>query len=77
MKVLKYAIVGNPGDLIVSQCVWCAHRGADGASCQAYPDGIPTEIMLNEHDHTQPFEGDQGTCYEPVELVLDGEKVPA
>ncbi len=77
MTVLRYEIVGDPRDLIVSQCVWCAHRGADGASCQAFPEGIPSQILLNEHDHTQPFEGDKGTCYEPVELVFEEVKVPA
>ncbi|MCK5377389.1 MAG: hypothetical protein KAJ97_09920 [Acidobacteria bacterium] len=77
MEILKFEIVGDPRELIVSQCVWCAHRSADGASCQAFPNGIPYEILFNEHDHTTPFAGDSGTCYEPVMLVLEEEKVPA
>ena len=77
MAVLKLTIVGDPDDLMVSQCVWCVHRSADGASCQAFPEGIPSEILHNEHDHRTPHEGDNGTCYEPVEIILEDEKIPA
>jgi hypothetical protein len=77
MAVLKLTIVGDPDDLIVSQCVWCVHRSADGVSCQAFPEGIPVEILLNEHDHRTSFGGDNGICYEPVEVNLEEDKIPA
>ena len=34
--------------------------------CEAYPDGVPKEIMLAENDHSSPFEGDHGIQYEAV-----------
>ena len=71
METRGFVIVGDPDDMVVSQCVWCAHRNDDGRSCGAFPDGIPSEILLNKHDHLAPYPGDDGTLYEPVELVLD------
>ena len=37
----------------------------DGYSCEAFPDGIPEEIVMGEHDHREPFEGDGGLTYAP------------
>jgi len=68
MAPVKFTIVGNPGDLTVSQCTFCAHRSPDGTKCKAYPAGIPVEILFNEHDHTLPFVGDNGIRYQAVEL---------
>lgn len=47
------------------QCIECNHfRGA--LKCDAYPDGIPYEILVGEHDHTEPFKGDNGIQFEPI-----------
>lgn len=35
--------------------------------CDAFPDGIPEEILTSEHDHRQPFEGDSGKTFLPIE----------
>ena len=40
MAPVKFKIVGNPGDLMVSQCTFCSHRSPDGTKCKAYPTGI-------------------------------------
>ena len=69
MAPVKFTIVGKPGDLVVSQCTFCAHRSPDGTRCKAYPDGIPAEILFNDHDHTLPFNGDNGILYRAVELA--------
>ena len=68
MAPVKFTIVGNPGDLTVSQCTFCAHRSPDGTKCKAYPAGIPVEILFNEADHTLPFVGDNGIRYQAVQL---------
>ena len=55
------------------QCFRCKHYRREGAAmtCDAYPDGtgIPDEILAGEHDHTQPFAGDHGIRFEPIEPV--------
>ena len=55
------------------QCPKCRHRKLDvedWPQCAAFPDGIPREILSAEHDHTEPYEGDHGIRFEPV----DGEQ---
>jgi len=35
--------------------------------CKAYKGGIPKNIYMNKHDHTEPYEGDNGIQFEPIE----------
>ena len=70
MAPVKLTIVGDPLELTVSQCTWCANRSPDGTRCKAYPKGIPVELLFNEHDHRTPFPGDNGILYQPVQLGL-------
>jgi hypothetical protein len=58
--------------LPIVQCASCVHfhRGRrDGRFCDAFPDGdgIPQSIIDGEHDHTQPFPGDHGIRFAPIE----------
>jgi len=69
MVPVMFTIVGNPADMRISQCTFCAYRSPDATTCRAYPDGIPVEILTNEHDHTESFRGDNGILYKPVELA--------
>lgn len=51
-------------------CVTCRfwHRANHEAfTCDAYPDGIPEEIIQSEHDHHEPFRGDGGIQYKPLQ----------
>jgi hypothetical protein len=54
---------------IMPQCFSCIHfhPAVTGKpySCAAFPDRIPREILMGEHDHLKPFPGDQGIRYEP------------
>jgi hypothetical protein len=76
MPPVMFTIVGNPADMTISQCTFCALRSPDATNCRAFPEGIPVEIITNEHDHTVKFPGDNGILYKPVELAYR-KKVPA
>jgi hypothetical protein len=34
-------------------------------TCSAFPQAIPYEIQINEIDHRQPIEGDNGIQWKP------------
>jgi len=51
---------------IQPMCMSCTHlnRTANDKSCKAFPEGIPEEILTNQHDHHEPYPGDQGVRFE-------------
>lgn len=65
------------------QCPSCKYYIGD-RHCKAFPDwdGIPVEIFTGEHDHRDPWPGDNGIRWEPApgfegfeaELVANGTK---
>jgi hypothetical protein len=54
------------GEMILelSQCHRCA-RYAGHDVCEAYPDGIPSNVIYNLYDHRLPHEGDHGLQFVP------------
>lgn len=47
----------------------------DRISCDAFPEGIPDEIIFNEVSHKNPVDGDNGLRYsngEPKEFDENG-----
>jgi hypothetical protein len=49
------------------QCNDCVHLKRGTATCDAFPDRIPDDILLGRHDHTEPYPGDHGIRFEPKE----------
>ena len=52
-------------------CGYCRHKhddeGDGNKTCEAFPDGIPDEIIRVGYDHREPYDGDGGIMFE-----LDG-----
>ena len=47
-------------------CAVCLHRQGDlrRPQCDAFPTGIPRDILLSRADHRQAYEGDGGVLFE-------------
>ena len=52
--------------VIDSQCQECGHYKLE-LRCGAFKEQIPEEILMGEHDHTEPYKGDNGIQFEPIE----------
>ncbi len=48
----------------VPQCLSCKHYDKTSRTCAAFPEGIPSEIILGKFDHTKEYPGDGGIRYE-------------
>ena len=38
-----------------------------GLLCDAFPEGIPDDILLCKFDHHKPYRGDHGIQFEPID----------
>ena len=61
-------VVTGSGDIqiVSSLCDLCIHLEGDKL-CTAFPDGIPEEILSGDHDHHEPYPGDNGIQFKPTE----------
>jgi hypothetical protein len=46
-------------------CMSCKRYNWETGGCEAYPAGIPTEIIMNGWDHRLPRPGDHGLQFAP------------
>jgi hypothetical protein len=63
----------------VTPCAFCRHflETREGrARCAAFPEGegIPDVILHGQYDHRQPYPGDHGIQFAPLEIA---ERTPA
>ena len=59
-------MIWRPGEMKISPCLTCKHW-VGGGVCLAFPDGVPDPILNAENDHIQPYDGDNGIQYEPID----------
>lgn len=50
--------------IVPSQCPACRHLRPSGAQCDAFPAGIPAEMLTQGGDHRQALAGDRGVRFE-------------
>jgi hypothetical protein len=52
----------------IPQCIDCANLvSISNRTCKAFPEGIPEEILTWRWDHINPFPGDNGIRFVPIE----------
>ena len=60
------AFVGDPredgGETYTPLCMTCLNK-IDLYTCKAFPNGIPSGIIMGDLDHSKPIEGDLGIHY--------------
>ncbi len=56
------------GEVRLSQCAVCRHKHRGAATCDAFPQGIPADILRNERSHAEPVAGDGGLTLDPIEV---------
>jgi hypothetical protein len=50
----------------VPMCAYCSRWHGD-RTCEAFPFGIPRVIPAGYIDHREPYDGDGGLVFEPVD----------
>jgi hypothetical protein len=63
----------------VSLCTKCKHfhnQRLDANVCDAFPGGIPLDIIFMEFKHIAPYEGDHGIQFEPAEPISNTSITP-
>ena len=51
--------------IMINRCVICRrYRGNE--TCTVYKDRIPNQIFTAQHDHREPFKGDNGIRFKPI-----------
>ena len=53
-------------DLKFASCIACTRKHEAGPTCDAFPDGIPEEILDGSVSHEDPYPGDGGLTFSPA-----------
>ena len=49
------------------QGICCKNHHKRSLTCEAFPKGVPKEILHGHHDHREPYPGDNGIRYDPID----------
>jgi len=49
----------------IPSCYHCTRFDLAKLTCEAFPERVPREILLGQHDHKTPFAGDGGLQFNP------------
>jgi hypothetical protein len=52
---------------MMASCGRCKHKRLGKTTCEAFPRGIPEDILRGDHLHTSAYPGDKGIRFEPIE----------
>ena len=54
--------------VLKTPCIYCKHLDPETLDwhCEAFPDGIPEDIINGDFNHTIPHEGDHGIQFEKI-----------
>ncbi|MCG7852245.1 MAG: hypothetical protein MIO92_06965 [Methanosarcinaceae archaeon] len=55
--------IWEAGDIKLSSCMSCIYKHRGKATCEAFPLGIPKDILSGDNDHRKPLKGDNGIIY--------------
>lgn len=51
---------------LCSKCTRFNTERLDAEVCEAFPEGIPLDVLSGERVHTEPVEGDNGLMFQPL-----------
>jgi hypothetical protein len=52
-----------------SNCGRCQFKHLGTTTCDAFPNGIPDEMLTGENKHTRPEKGDNGIQFKPLDTI--------
>lgn len=54
------------GTCLCFECEYFIDKYRGGYNCKAFKEGIPSDIIFGEVDHTKPYPGDNGLQFKEV-----------
>lgn len=69
MSTPQDRFVWRDDEVVVAQCNNC-RRNRGNLSCDAFPNGIPLNILRNDFDHRNPYSGDNDLQYSPLDVSI-------